>query len=250
MKYKALILDVDGTAVVSGVDSVPSPKVRKAIHAAQARNIYVSVSTSRPIFVAKKVIRLLGIKDPCAINDATQLYDPKTEKVIKTFPLSKKAIWEVSRHFQKRKLSFMVNVGESEQYYKGGPFPDTVCSLCIPELPVPMADLLINSLTHISDIAVQKPPSFKGNLVWVSVTSSIATKLHSVLEITKLLGIKPKEVIGVGDGYNDYPLLSACGLKIAMGNAVSELKAIADFVVPPVEEDGVATVIEKFILTR
>ena len=52
----------------------------------------------------------------------------------------------------------------------------------------------------------------------------------------------------MGDGYNDFPLLMACGLKIAMGNAVPELKAIADFIAPSVEEDGVATVIEKFIL--
>lgn len=33
-----------------------------------------------------------------------------------------------------------------------------------------------------------------------------------------------------------------------MGNAEPELKAIADFIAPSVDEDGVATVIEKFIL--
>ena len=52
----------------------------------------------------------------------------------------------------------------------------------------------------------------------------------------------------MGDGYNDFPLLMASGLKIAMGNAVPELKEIADFVAPTVEEDGVAVIIEKFIL--
>lgn len=40
----------------------------------------------------------------------------------------------------------------------------------------------------------------------------------------------------------------ACGFKVAMGNAVDEVKAIADYIAPPVEEDGVADVIEKFIL--
>lgn len=40
----------------------------------------------------------------------------------------------------------------------------------------------------------------------------------------------------------------ACGLKVAMGNAVKELKEIADFIAPTVEQDGLATVIEKFIL--
>lgn len=37
-------------------------------------------------------------------------------------------------------------------------------------------------------------------------------------------------------------------LRIAMGNAVDDLKAIADYIAPPVEKDGVAHVIEKFIL--
>ena len=55
-------------------------------------------------------------------------------------------------------------------------------------------------------------------------------------------------MIGIGDGYNDFPLLMACGLKIAMGNAVEDLKAIADFIVPSVEQDGVAHAINRFIL--
>jgi hydroxymethylpyrimidine pyrophosphatase-like HAD family hydrolase len=40
----------------------------------------------------------------------------------------------------------------------------------------------------------------------------------------------------------------ACGFKIAMGNANEELKQIADYVAPSVEEDGVAHIVEKFIL--
>ena len=40
----------------------------------------------------------------------------------------------------------------------------------------------------------------------------------------------------------------ACGLKVAMGNAVDDLKAIADYIAPTVDEDGVADVINKFIL--
>jgi len=63
-----------------------------------------------------------------------------------------------------------------------------------------------------------------------------------------MVKIKPQEIIGVGDGPNDYPLLMGSGFKVAMGNAVPELKEIADFIAPSVEEDGVATVIEKFVL--
>ena len=82
----------------------------------------------------------------------------------------------------------------------------------------------------------------------LDIASSSASKLHGIMEVAKILNIRTEEIIGVGDGYNDFPLLMACGLKIAMGNAVPELKAIADFIAPTVQDDGVATIIEKFVL--
>ncbi|MBI5619841.1 HAD hydrolase family protein, partial [Candidatus Gottesmanbacteria bacterium] len=84
----------------------------------------------------------------------------------------------------------------------------------------------------------------------MEITHTDASKLHGIVEVARHLNIKTEEIIGVGDGYNDFPLLMASGLKIAMGNAVPELKEIADFVAPTVDEDGVATVIEKFILSK
>lgn len=64
----------------------------------------------------------------------------------------------------------------------------------------------------------------------------------------KTLGVKKKDIIAVGDGMNDLPLFKACGFKVAMGNANPELKALADYVAPNVEDDGIVDVIEKFIL--
>jgi hydroxymethylpyrimidine pyrophosphatase-like HAD family hydrolase len=64
----------------------------------------------------------------------------------------------------------------------------------------------------------------------------------------KKLHLKKDEIIGVGDGYNDFPLLMACGLKVAMGNAVPDLKEIADYIAPSVVEDGVVDIISKFIV--
>jgi hypothetical protein len=35
-----------------------------------------------------------------------------------------------------------------------------------------------------------------------------------------------------------------------MGNAVDELKALADYIAPSVDEDGLAIAIEEFVLPR
>ena len=56
-------------------------------------------------------------------------------------------------------------------------------------------------------------------------------------------------MIGVGDARNDAPLLNVCGLKVAMGNADDKLKKIAHYIAPSVDEDGVAHVVERFILS-
>ena len=48
----------------------------------------------------------------------------------------------------------------------------------------------------------------------------------------------------MGDGYNDIPLISVCGFKVAMANAPIELKEMADLIVPDVEHEGLVTLID------
>lgn len=62
------------------------------------------------------------------------------------------------------------------------------------------------------------------------------------------LGIAPEEVLAMGDGGSDVPLLQAAGIGVAMANATGSAKAAADFVTGSCEEDGVAAALEKFVL--
>ena len=139
--------------------------------------------------------------------------------------------------------------GTADKNLTASEYPDVVFSVYLGDVVPSLADTIMADLEKIPQIVVHKMPSEKkdGNNS-LEVTSDQATKLHGIVEVTKILKIKKEEVIGVGDSYNDFSLLMASGLKIAMGNAVPELKAIADFIAPSVEEDGVATIIEKFIL--
>jgi hypothetical protein len=56
--------------------------------------------------------------------------------------------------------------------------------------------------------------------------------------------------MGVGDQENDVPLVRWAGLGIAMGNAAPAVKEAADWIAPPLKEDGAAVAIERFILKR
>lgn len=52
------------------------------------------------------------------------------------------------------------------------------------------------------------------------------------------------DVIAFGDDLNDRALLAARGRGVAMGNALPEVRAIADSVTATNDEDGVADMLE------
>lgn len=248
MKYKALFLDLDGTTVPNALDGMPSIKVREAVHQAKS-HVFVCIATSRPLSYAKPVLDLLDIQGLCSVNNSTQIYDPVKKKIIQTIYIDPSDIQILVDVFSQYDSTLLMGDGSGEHEYDlEKKTLNDICVLGVADVTEKLADTLIGQLTRISTVAVHKIFSYKRGLFWVTVTNVTATKLHSIVTIAEILGVKTKEMIGVGDGYNDYPLLSACGLKIAMGNAAPELKAIADFIAPSVDDDGVATVIEKFIL--
>ncbi len=248
MKYKVLILDLDGTIIPQGFDGPPTSRVASAI--ASARNkIHIGVATGRPLFLVKHILDPLKLSGLCMFNNGVQIYDPEKNEIIKEFPLPKSALPKIMRVLHHHKEEILFFDGKSDVEHGLNNLPDTVFSIYLPKAPERLVDIIIHELRAIPHIEAHKMLSWKDkNMFSIEVTSDQATKLHGIVEITKILHVKKEEVIGVGDSYNDFPLLMASGLKIAMGNAAPELKEIADFVAPPVEEDGVATIIEKFIL--
>ena len=59
-------------------------------------------------------------------------------------------------------------------------------------------------------------------------------------------GYLPPEVIAIGDGLNDIPLLEMAGVAVAMGNAFPEVKQVSDYITLDVEQQGVAAAVNFF----
>lgn len=73
------------------------------------------------------------------------------------------------------------------------------------------------------------------------------TKAHALAGALPKLGIDASEVIAFGDGQNDAAMLTWAGTGVAMGNAVDEVKAIADRVTASNNDDGIALVLEELL---
>ena len=75
-------------------------------------------------------------------------------------------------------------------------------------------------------------------------------KGDSLSQLAQHLHIAREAVMACGDGENDLSMIRYAGLGIAMANAVDSVKAAADFVTLSNDEDGVAYVVERFVLDK
>ena len=110
------------------------------------------------------------------------------------------------------------------------------------------ADALVSSLGAVPDLRVVKVFLPYNDLWAVDFTHGSVDKATAVQKVGEMQGVKPSETAAAGDSYNDLPLLQACGLRIAMWDAPEELKAIAHYLAPPAEEDGMVVAIAEFLL--
>ena len=98
-------------------------------------------------------------------------------------------------------------------------------------------------LETLPDVTITS--SFDHNLEIGGATTS---KAEALRQMGNLLGIDRSEMMAAGDSPNDMAMMKAAGVAIAVGNAKSEVKEIADFIAPDHDQDGVAAAVEKYVI--
>lgn len=83
---------------------------------------------------------------------------------------------------------------------------------------------------------------------WFKFSKAGASKEKAVPPIEAALGITADEIIAFGNDYVDIEMLKYCGRGVAMGNAIDQVKQVADEVTGDNDSDGVAVYLEKNFL--
>ena len=249
------MLDVDGTLIPYDYAALPSAKVAAAIKKAKEK-VEICLVTGRSYATVKQILAKLQVTSGFAvINNGAYVVDIATHEVVHEQIINKSDTQEIISLFLEEQMPFSIKEGpfESENVDRLYKLEKkiTKASMFFTEeiFSVAQVDKFLERLKHNSRITIHKSQHKDRTKAGINITHVNATKLHGVHKVAERLFIDPSEMIGIGDSYNDFPLLMACGLKVAMGNAIDDLKAIADYVAPSVHEDGVADVIEKFIFT-
>ena len=251
MIYKLLLLDLDDTLTpnlgMPPTAFVPSQNLLQTISESH-RRIAISLCTGRDKKTVLDVVKTLELTTPQIIEAGSKIIDTSGNTLWVQY-IEKESVNMICSMLKNVKKSFSIIV-DGEEIMDTIPTDhlDKIAVVFWYDLSLKETELLYKQLSIRKDLHISHNTDRTGNTL--SVTHALGTKSHGVRKLLDLLHVKKEEVIGVGDGNNDKPLLLGCGLKIAMGNATDELKRIADYVAPSVDDDGIVDVLYKFVLKK
>jgi Cof subfamily protein (haloacid dehalogenase superfamily) len=246
-KYKAILFDVDGTLIQNRKNSSPSQAVCDAI--ANARdNIPIGIATARSLPQLNEIFGVLKLSAPCIINGGAQIIDPQSLKNLSDQPIDIVDALSIIKLVIPYQLPIYINENGLEIQYSSTYISQKTYFIYLEELEPKIADELISKFKIFKNIDVHKIIPHNPDKVSLGITHVLATKEHGIKKVAEFLKTSPEYIVGVGDGYNDISLLQACGYKVAMGNAIDEVKAIADYIAPSVDDDGVVDILKKLEL--
>jgi Cof subfamily protein (haloacid dehalogenase superfamily) len=270
-QIKLLIIDIDGT--IAGKSNQVSNRVKTAIRAAQAKGVRVGIATGRMYKSALRFHHEIGADFPLIAYQGAWIQDPVTGTTYRHLPVPVKIARELIDYFEQShlfdRLSLHVYLGD--RLYVRDINPDTELYIGRSGIEAtPVGDLrkvLTDNPTKI--LAMSEDINLIDSLlldlrhrypqdslhittsvpIFLEATQSGVNKGSAIDYIaTKLLGISAANVLAIGDNFNDVEMIDYAGIGVAMGNAPDDVRAIADWVAPHIEADGVAAAIEKFIL--
>jgi Cof subfamily protein (haloacid dehalogenase superfamily) len=267
--YKLVAIDIDGTLMNDRKEI--TKEVNDAIQAAKAKGVKVVICTGRPIVGVQSIIEELKLNDEddyvITFNGAL-VQNTHTKDVESQITLAYENLKEL--YDLSLKLHSPLQFFDTESLYTPNREISqyTVHEAHINQIPIhylPIGevpkDMLIPKVMFIDEperlntIIANIPESFwdkytfvKSTPFFLEILDPRVSKGNAVKQLAEKLGITREEVICIGDGENDLSMIEYAGCGVAMANAESVVKEVAQFHTLSNNENGVAYAIEKLVL--
>lgn len=265
--YKLIAVDMDGTLLNEQKEI--SKRCLESISRIKEKGKKIVLATGRPL---RGILRYIEILDLFDENNYVVTYNgalvqsTKGGKILYDKPLSLDAYKELYDLSKQLDVNIHALTDNSVLTPKNNPYTQIESS--INQIPIIEGSLdEIDNSTNIIKVMFIDEPKKLDTIIpllpqWVKEKYSILRSASIFLEfldksvnkgvgvslVAEQLGIKPQEVICVGDAGNDIAMIKYAGLGVAMGNATEDVKAESDYITLTNNEGGVAHVIEKFML--
>ena len=269
MKYKLLVLDVDGTLL--NTEKKISVRTQAALVKVQQMGVRVVLASGRPTYGLMPLVKalelgnyggfILSYNGGQIINaqNGELLFERRINPEMLPY-IEKKARkngFSLFTYHEERIITTSIDnehiVGEAElnhmelvkeeEFSIAVDFAPCKC-MVVSDNEAALVDLEAHWRRRLNGAL----DVFRSEPYFLEVVPPAINKANTLGALLEILELKSEEVIAIGDGVCDVSMLQLAGLGVAMGNAPDSVKICADMVTASNDEDGVAVAIEKAIL--
>lgn len=253
-EIRYVITDLDDTLL--SPDEQITPRTREAIAALAEAGIGLMMASGRMIASMAPYARELSMVYPFIACNGAQIADAKTMAPVyedlMPLALAKELcllLEELGCYFQVYNGNLFYYAEENDrtrEYSRSSGSSGKEVGLLSAFVDRPTPKLLVIEEVHkASQVRQLLQERYAGVLAvtqskdyYVEITAATATKGAALAHLLAMLGIPKEQVLAIGDGRNDVEMFQAAGISVAMGSALPEVAAAADFQTLPNSQDG------------
>ncbi|MBR6252896.1 MAG: HAD family phosphatase [Clostridia bacterium] len=284
--YKMIAVDIDGTLLNSKNEL--SENTKKVLKEASDRGIFVVLTSGRISKNVLNFCNQIGADKYLISENGASIINLKTGELEYSKYISKEVANKVIDLCEENSIYYMVYTQEelivknikymSLFFYKQNYNPNArikqvvagrdyinatnsnITKLMICDEDRSIYRSIINKLKDIEEIDVLPVPHTSVKKIkvdgeektlkysYADISAKGANKWTAVEYLANKLGIKKSEIIAIGDNINDMHMIYNAGLGVAMSNGSPYVRRIANKVAPSNDNDGVAQIVEKYVL--
>ena len=264
MKYKLLVLDVDGTLLNDKKEI--TPRTHAALLKAQQMGVHVVLASGRPTNGVQPLAEalelnhyggfILSYNGGQIINAQTGelMFEKRIDPAMIPY-LNRKAKENGFAIFTYHKDYILTDSPENKHVQEEAElnkmriigvenFPEAVdFAPCKCILTSDDENNLVGLENHWKKRLDGVLEAFRSEDYFLEVAPHFINKGNTLAVLMEMLNITTEEVVAIGDGVADVSMLQLAGTGVAMGNARDSVKACADFTTLPNNMEGVAAIL-------
>ncbi|MEG1543912.1 MAG: Cof-type HAD-IIB family hydrolase [Tannerellaceae bacterium] len=271
MKYKLLVLDVDGTLLNDKKEI--TPRTLAALLKVQQMGLHIVLASGRPTYGVMPLAQMLELHHYGGFvlsYNGGQILNAQTGDLLFEKKIDREMLPYIDKKAKKNDFAIFTYLKDSiitdkpnnphiqkeaelnkMQIVRTENFPETIdFEPCKCVLVGDDEELLLGLENHWAKRLAGTLDVFRSETYFLEVVPPFINKGNTLGVLLEMLKVLPEEVIAIGDGVCDVSMLQLAGLGIAMGNAQDSVKACADYVTASNEMDGVALAVEQSVIAR
>lgn len=264
MAIRLIAFDMDDTLLRD--DRTIGERTLRALRAAHEQGVKIIPATGRGKHSMWNFVQQMGVADAAICTNGAQVYDAAGRPVME-HPVPLETALRVAR-FAKENGWYLQGYSENDYFFDhetdetrlyarlanhmGQAVGDLEKYMTEPPFKLLFVQTDPEKMQRLKDTAIplfgKEMCLFVSKPFYLEITDPKATKGAALLALAEKFDVMPSETMSFGDSGNDISMIEAAGVGVVMDNARDEIKAHADLIAPSNQDEGVAQIIEKYVL--